>query len=177
MLTPGNTVFKILFLQINIMKRKTLNASGSANSGQEKQGRRDPSHDGIAKVAQRKVKVVVIDDENHIVKAVCRALKSSGLLIVPEGIPAIKSLSDAKSLIDREKPDIVVSDKQFDLNNRKAHAELLQYLRENHPDAKVALHSSALGQEDKEAGFDELIAKPCFPEDLIRIVEQLAGKE
>jgi two-component SAPR family response regulator len=155
------------------MKHKLLQASGSHRSINNGSSSRDPANERIAKQVKKKARVVVIDDEQQLIQLVCRVFKRSEKLDVPDEIPSMHSLSDAKSLIEQHDPDIVISDKQFDFNNRNAHLELLEFIRSNYPNAKVALHSSAIQEEDEQAGFD-LCIKKTVAQELVGIIEKLA---
>ena len=122
---------------------------------------------------QKKKTVVIIDDEAPIARAVARMLKDNRNLEIQDA-GAVASLAEAKRLLERHKPDIVISDKQFDMNNRNAHAELLAHLKENYPDAKVILHSASITESDGQLGYDAVVMKPVKPGDLAATVEALA---
>lgn len=133
-----------------------------------------------AEQIQRKAKVIVIDDELHVVKAVSRMLKNSKLLNVTDDIPATESFEQATELIEEHKPDVVICDKQIWTEEEGDHIRILNYLRENYPNTKTVLFSSAIDESDMDAGFDGFVRKPVAEEEevigMIKLVERLASE-
>jgi CheY-like chemotaxis protein len=129
------------------------------------------------KQTQKKAKVIVIDDDLPHVRAVCRMLGSSEELDVPKGLSEVNSFEQAKELIERHSPDIVISDKQIWTVSKGDHLEILRFIQENYPNTKVILSSSAIEEKDQQAGFDAFISKPLDPRKMIAIVEKLARKD
>ena len=158
------------------MKEKMLFLSQSdGGAGNNRKTLTQPTTETIQ--TQTKKKVVIVDDEPMLVKAVSRALAQSKELEIPANISHVCSLEGAKKSVDEHKPDIIISDKEFDMNNRNAHLELLAYVRKQHPLAKVILHTSYVEENELNAGYDFIAQKPVESARLIEIVERLAKKE
>ncbi len=116
-------------------------------------------------------KVLVVDDEVHIVHVVSIKLRNNGYEVLTASNGA-----EAFELANSEKPDIIVSDYQMPVMNG---LELIEKLRasENLKDIPVILltaRSFAIDDEQKSRlGISQCLSKPFSPKELLRDVEDI----
>lgn len=116
-------------------------------------------------------KVLVADDEIHIVHVVAIKLRNNGF----EVVSAVNG-AEAFELACSEMPDIIVTDYQMPVMTGM---ELVTKLRENEPtkDIPVILltaRSFAIDDEQKESlKISECLSKPFSPRELLRCVEDI----
>jgi CheY-like chemotaxis protein len=121
---------------------------------------KEPLSDGPKGPVVKRSKVVVVDDEATIVRAVRRALKDS--CDIPAANEAVDSLEAAFLLVKGHSPDIVISDKDF-CHDKRAHAKLLVEIKTMLPETKVILFSGSVTDADYKvegAAFDAIVEKP-----------------
>jgi DNA-binding NarL/FixJ family response regulator len=110
---------------------------------------------------KKQVKVLIIDDNDQQVTTIMRAFRDNEGVVFSKEQGVTTSIKEAIRKIDQEKPDIVISDKDF-TGQGNEHLELLSYIRANHKQTKVMLNTATLTQEDIDEGsllFDEVMAK------------------
>ncbi|MBN1359917.1 MAG: response regulator [Sedimentisphaerales bacterium] len=116
-------------------------------------------------------KVLIADDEVHIIHVVAIKLRNNGYEVICAGNGA-----EAYDLACREKPDIVVADYQMPFLTG---IELIQKLRENEqlrdlPVILLTARSFAISDEQKASlGVEECLSKPFSPRELLKTVEDI----
>ncbi len=116
-------------------------------------------------------KVLVVDDEIHIVHVVAIKLRNNGFEVI-----SAQNGAEAFELACREKPDIVVTDFQMPVMTG---AELVARLRQNEetkdvPVIMLTARSFAIEDDEKEAlGISEFLSKPFSPKELLRSIEDI----
>jgi len=94
-------------------------------------------------------KLLIIEDNEESLNTI--SLLMGDICDVPDKIPTTNSLEQAKALIEQYSPDIVISDKQFDISNGNAYHELLDFIKWRDPNTKVILWSCNVGTEDNSS--------------------------
>ena len=116
-------------------------------------------------------KVLVADDEIHIIHVVAIKLRNNGYEVI-----AANNGAEAYDLACREKPDIVVTDYQMPLMTG---IELIAKLRadERTKDIPVVLltaRSFAVTQEQQESlGVSSCLSKPFSPKELLKTIQDI----
>lgn len=116
-------------------------------------------------------KVLVADDEIHIVHVVAIKLRNNGYEVI-----TAQDGAEAYELACEHKPDIVVSDLQMPIMNG---FEFIEKLRANELMADVPvimLTARSFEVEDEEKQrlkISECLSKPFSPKELLRIVEDV----
>ena len=116
-------------------------------------------------------KVLVVDDEVHIIYVVAIKLRNNGYEVI-----SAENGSDALELACREKPDIVVTDFQMPVMTG---LELVEKLRQNKqtkdvPVIMLTARSFAIENGRKqELQISEFLSKPFSPKDLLRSIEDI----
>jgi len=116
-------------------------------------------------------RVLVVDDEIHIVHVVAIKLRNNGYEVI-----SAENGSDALELACREKPDIVVTDFQMPVMTG---LELVEKLRQNEQTKDVPvimLTARSFAIEDgrkQELQISEFLSKPFSPKDLLRSIEDI----
>ena len=116
-------------------------------------------------VARRAAKVLVVDDEPHVLAVIARVLEEAGYTVV-----ATTSSRDALARIRAEPSaaELLVTDlRMADLNG----ADLAAGAREARPDLSVLFLSGFPEDISADAG-DSLLPKPFSPEELVAAVER-----
>jgi CheY-like chemotaxis protein len=121
------------------------------------------------------VKVLVVDDEPDAREVLRRILERA-----KADTQTAASAAEARDMIARTRPDVVVSD--IAMPGEDGYA-LLEYLRTAPPEVGGGTTAIALTayarEEDRnralEAGFAAHVAKPVEPEDLVEVVARVAG--
>lgn len=120
-------------------------------------------------------KVLIVDDEIHIIHVVAIKLRNNGFEVVSacDGAEAFK-------LACEQKPDIIVTDFQMPIMTGP---ELVSRLRENEetkyiPVIMLTARSFALEDEQKDAlKISETLSKPFSPKELLRIIKDVLHRE
>ena len=116
-------------------------------------------------------KVLVVDDEIHIVHVVAIKLRNNGYDVISAGNGA-----SALKLVQEEKPDIVVTDFQMPVMNG---LELIENLRsdtstENIPVILLTARGFAIDDEQKQKlQVSAILSKPFSPKELLRSIEDI----
>ena len=116
-------------------------------------------------------KVLVVDDEIHIVHVVAIKLRNNGYDVISAGNGA-----NALKLVQEEKPDIVVTDFQMPVMNG---LELIENLRsdastENIPVVLLTARGFAIDDEQKQKlRVSAILSKPFSPKELLRSIEDI----
>jgi CheY-like chemotaxis protein len=116
-------------------------------------------------------KVLIADDEVHIIHVVAIKLRNNGYEVV-----AANNGAEAYDLACRENPDIVVTDYQMPLVTG---IELIQRLRSNEqtaglPVVLLTARSFAVSQEQQEElGVSNCLSKPFSPKELLKTIEDI----
>jgi len=114
-------------------------------------------------------KVLVVDDEVHIVHVVAIKLRNRGYEVITADNGA-----EAFEAACKEKPDIVVTDYQMPVMTG---AELVTKLRQNEqtrdmPVIMLTARSFAIADDEKEnLQISEFLSKPFSPKELLRCIE------
>ena len=116
-------------------------------------------------------KVLVVDDEIHIIHVVAIKLRNNGYEVISaeNGIEAFELACD-------EKPDIIVTDFQMPVMTG---LELVRKLRENEatkdiPVIMLTARGFAIEDEQKEdLRISEFLSKPFSPKELLRSIEDI----
>jgi len=116
-------------------------------------------------------KVLVVDDEIHIVHVVAIKLRNNGFEVI-----TARDGSEAYELACRETPDIIVTDFQMPVMNG---AELVARLRENHQTKDIpVIMLTARGfaiddQQRQKLDISEFLSKPFSPKELLRCINDI----
>jgi two-component system, OmpR family, alkaline phosphatase synthesis response regulator PhoP len=116
-------------------------------------------------------KVLVADDEIHIIHVVAIKLRNNGYEVI-----AANNGAEAYDLACREKPDVVVTDYQMPLMTG---IELITKLRENEqtkdiPVILLTARSFAVTQEQQESlGVSSCLSKPFSPKELLKTIQDI----
>lgn len=116
-------------------------------------------------------KVLVADDEIHIIHVVAIKLRNNGYEVI-----AANNGAEAYDLACREKPDIVVTDYQMPLMTG---IELITKLRATDttrdiPVILLTARSFAVTQEQQETlGVSSCLSKPFSPKELLKTIQDI----
>lgn len=116
-------------------------------------------------------KVLVVDDEIHIVHVVAIKLRNNGYEVLTASNGA-----QAYELACNEKPDIIITDLQMPVMTG---AELVEKLRQNEttkdtPVIMLTARTFAIEDEQKKKlQISEFISKPFSPKELLRSIEDI----
>jgi len=116
-------------------------------------------------------KVLVVDDEIHIVHVVAIKLRNNGFEVL-----SAQNGAEAFELACSEKPDIVVTDFQMPVMTG---VELVTRLRQNEqtkdvPVIMLTARSFAIEDDEKETlGISQFLSKPFSPKELLRSIEDI----
>ena len=116
-------------------------------------------------------KVLVVDDEIHIVYVVAIKLRNNGYEVITAGNGA-----EAFELVRKEKPDIIVTDFQMPVMTG---LELVKKLRQceatkDIPVIMLTARDFAIEEEQKQdLQISELLSKPFSPKELLRSIEDI----
>lgn len=116
-------------------------------------------------------KVLVVDDEIHIIHVVAIKLRNNGYEVL-----SAENGADAFELAVAEKPDIVVTDFQMPVMTG---LELVEKLRQcdqtkNIPVIMLTARGFAVEEEQKEdLQISEFLSKPFSPKELLRTIEDI----
>ena len=116
-------------------------------------------------------KVLVVDDEIHIVHVVAIKLRNNGYEVIPA-----ENGADAFELARKEKPDIIVTDFQMPVMTG---LELVKKLRRNEatkdiPVIMLTARGFAVEDEQKEdLQISRFLSKPFSPKELLRSIEDI----
>ena len=116
-------------------------------------------------------KVLVADDEIHIVHVVAIKLRNNGYEVI-----TAENGAEAFKLACEHKPDIIVTDYQMPLMSG---LELTEKLRGNQetsdiPVIMLTARSFAISDEQKEAlQISECLSKPFSPKELLKSIEDI----
>ncbi len=116
-------------------------------------------------------KVLIADDEIHIIHVVAIKLRNNGYEVV-----AANNGAEAYELACREKPDIIVTDYQMPLMTG---IELIEKLRQeeqtrNIPVILLTARSFAISPEQQESlGVANCLSKPFSPKELLKTIQDI----
>ena len=116
-------------------------------------------------------KVLVVDDEVHIIHVVAIKLRNNGYEVIPA-----ENGAEAFTLACQEKPDIIVTDFQMP---GMTGVELVRKLRQNETTKDIPvimLTARGFAVEDKEKEeleISEFLSKPFSPKELLRDIEDV----
>jgi two-component system alkaline phosphatase synthesis response regulator PhoP len=116
-------------------------------------------------------KVLIADDEIHIIHVVAIKLRNNGYEVV-----AANNGAEAYDLACREQPDIVVTDYQMPLMTG---LELIEKLRQDEktkdiPVILLTARSFAVSQEQqKSLGVANCLSKPFSPKELLKTIQDI----
>ena len=116
-------------------------------------------------------RILVVDDEIHIVHVVAIKLRNNGYEVM-----SAENGAEALKLASEENPDIIVTDYQMPVMTG---LELVEKLRQNDatkeiPVIMLTARSFAIEDEQKESlGISECISKPFSPKELLRSIEDI----
>jgi len=120
-------------------------------------------------------KVLVVDDEIHIVHVVAIKLRNNGYEVL-----SASDGSQAYELACSEKPDIIVSDYQMPVMTG---LELIEKVRETEaikdiPVILLTARSFAIEEDQKQQlQISECLSKPFSPKELLRSVEDILYRQ
>jgi CheY-like chemotaxis protein len=116
-------------------------------------------------------KVLIADDEIHIIHVVAIKLRNNGYEVV-----AANNGAEAYDLACREKPDIIVTDYQMPLMTG---IELIEKLRKEErtrdiPVILLTARSFAISPEQQESlGVANCLSKPFSPKELLKTIQDI----
>ncbi len=120
-------------------------------------------------------KVLVVDDEIHIVHVVAIKLRNNGYEVV-----SAENGAEAFELACKENPDIIVTDFQMPIMSG---LEFVEKLRENEPTRHIPVimltaRGFAIEAEQKEdLQISEFLSKPFSPKELLRSIEDILHQQ
>ncbi|HIJ66715.1 MAG TPA: response regulator [Planctomycetes bacterium] len=120
---------------------------------------------------EKQLKVLVVDDEIHIVQVVAIKLRNNGFEVI-----TCENGEQALKLATNEKPDLVVTDFQMPVMTG---LELVQNLRSNPDTAQIPVvmltaRGFALKEEQKEElRISACVSKPFSPRELLQSIEEI----
>jgi DNA-binding response OmpR family regulator len=124
--------------------------------------------------AEKKIKVMIVDDDRSIAHAFSRLLDAFGYECY-----AVYNPADALACAESFTPDVVLSDVIMQGMNG---VELCQEIRNRLPNCRILLISGqvptahTLMQDSSKRGYNfELVAKPVRPQELVAKIETLFG--
>ena len=116
----------------------------------------------------RKIRVLIVDDDVQIRLLLCAVLEQCGYLVCPakDGFAALEAMR-------AESPDVVLSDLHM---SGMSGFELLPIVRQQFPTTRVVAMSSAFAGDDVPAGVaaDAFYPKATDIFDLLQIIEAMA---
>lgn len=116
-------------------------------------------------------KVLIADDEAHIIHVVAIKLRNNGYEVI-----CASNGAEAYDLACGEKPDIVVTDYQMPFMTG---IDLIEKLRKNEqtkhlPVVLLTARSFAISEEQKESlAVEECLSKPFSPRELLKTIEDI----
>ena len=116
-------------------------------------------------------KVLIADDEIHIIHVVAIKLRNNGYEVI-----AANNGAEAYDLACREQPDIVVTDYQMPFVTG---IELIEKLRANEqtkntPVILLTARSFAISEELQQSlGVEECLSKPFSPKELLKSIQDI----
>ena len=116
-------------------------------------------------------KVLVVDDEVHIIHVVTIKFRNNGYEVI-----SAENGADAYNLACQEKPDVIVTDFQMPVMSG---LELVEKLRQNEqtrytPVIMVTARGFAIEEQQKEQlRISQFLSKPFSPKELLRSVEDI----
>jgi len=114
-------------------------------------------------------KVLVVDDEIHIVHVVAIKLRNNGYEVI-----TAQNGSQAYELACKEKPNIIVADYQMPVMNG---LELIEKIRQNEPTKDIPVvmltaRSFAIEEDIRtKLQISQCLSKPFSPKELLRSIE------
>lgn len=120
-------------------------------------------------------KVLVVDDEFHIVQVVSIKLRNNGFAVVTADNGA-----DAYDLACAEKPDVIITDYQMP---QMSGLELIEKLRQNEatkeiPVLMLTARGFAIEDEQKAAlGIAQCLSKPFSPREVLQSIESVLHQD
>lgn len=120
-------------------------------------------------------KVLVADDEIHIIHVVAIKLRNNGYDVI-----AANNGAEAYDLACREKPDVVVTDYQMPLMTG---IEFIMKLRENEPTRNIPVvlltaRSFSVSPEQQESlGVSACLSKPFSPKELLKTIQDILHQQ
>jgi two-component system alkaline phosphatase synthesis response regulator PhoP len=116
-------------------------------------------------------KVLIVDDEIHIVHVVAIKLRNNSYDVV-----SAENGAQALKMVQEEKPDIVVTDYQMPIMNGVEFIEKLRQDKatENLPVILLTARGFAISDEQKERlRVSAFLSKPFSPKELLRSIEDI----
>ncbi|MDI6447782.1 response regulator [Anaerobaca lacustris] len=116
-------------------------------------------------------KVLIADDEIHIIHVVAIKLRNNGYEVV-----AANNGAEAYELACSEKPDLIVTDYQMPFVTG---IELVEKVRSNEetrhiPVVLLTARSFAIAQEMQQSlGIEECLSKPFSPKELLKTIQDI----
>jgi two-component system alkaline phosphatase synthesis response regulator PhoP len=120
-------------------------------------------------------KVLVVDDEVHIVHVVAIKLRNNGFEVI-----SAQNGAEAFELACSEKPDVIVTDFQMPVMTG---LELIEKLRQNEetkyiPVIILTARNFVIDDQQKETlQISEFLSKPFSPKELLRTIEDVLYQE
>ena len=116
-------------------------------------------------------KVLVVDDEIHIVHVVAIKLRNNGYEVITAG-----NGEEAYELACEEKPDIIVTDYQMPIMSGLDFVEKLRSGEATRNTPVIMLTARSFAIEDKqkeELGISQCLSKPFSPKELLEKIEDI----
>ena len=116
-------------------------------------------------------KVLVVDDEIHIVHVVAIKLRNNGFKVI-----SAENGAEAFQLACREKPDIIVTDFQMPLMTGLQLVEKIRATEQTRDIPVIMLTArdfAVEGEQKENLRISEFISKPFSPKELLRSIEDV----
>lgn len=120
-------------------------------------------------------KVLVVDDETHIVHVVAIKLRNNGYTVL-----TAENGAEAYELVQKERPDVIVTDYQMPVMSGIEFIEKLRQSEQTHdiPVIMLTARSFAIEDEQKQSlNISECLSKPFSPKELLRSIEDVLYQE
>jgi two-component system alkaline phosphatase synthesis response regulator PhoP len=116
-------------------------------------------------------KVLVVDDEIHIVHVVAIKLRNNGFEVI-----SAENGAEAFKLAREEKPDIIVTDFQMPVMTGLEFVQKLRQCKQTKDIPVIMLTARGFAVEDEpkeELQISEFLSKPFSPKELLRSIEDV----
>jgi two-component system alkaline phosphatase synthesis response regulator PhoP len=120
-------------------------------------------------------KVLIVDDEVHIVHVVAIKLRNNGYEVMSAGNGA-----DAYELVCKDKPDVIVTDFQMPVMTGLEFVEKLRGSKDTRDIPVIMLTARGFAIEDdqkQDLSISEFLSKPFSPKELLRSIEDVLHQE
>ncbi len=120
-------------------------------------------------------KVLVVDDEIHIIHVVAIKLRNNGFEVI-----TAENGEEAYELVQKDRPDVIVTDFQMPIMTGLELVEKLRSSEDTKDIPVIMLTARGFAVEDDQRddlGISEFLSKPFSPKELLRCIEDVLEHE